>query len=104
MLPRQTMRVEHCHKRVRVELFEIKHTRLHPCAVQHQCRANHCRYTGCISDSLRANLSESRLMVADVIQVDRARRAVLRAANNIANTGFALCGFAQITRIGQHGF
>ena len=67
------MRIQHVHKRIRVELFKIEHTRLHPCPVEHQRRANHRRHAGGIADGLAADLGETRLMIANIVKIDAAR-------------------------------
>ena len=104
MLPRQTMRIQHVHKRVRVELFEIEHTRLHPCAVEHQRCANHRRHAGGIADGLAADLGETRLMVANIVKIDAARLALMRAADNIADTGFPFVVLPKSPGLGSTAF
>ena len=67
------MFVQQVHERVGVKLFQIENTGFAPRTIEHKRRPNHGRHAGRVADGLTADLGKARLVIAHIIEVDRAR-------------------------------
>ena len=83
------MFVQQFHERVGVKLFQIENAGFTPCTIEHKCGPYHGRHAGGVADGLTADLGKARLVVAHIMEVDRARLTGMFARYNTADACFS---------------
>ena len=95
------MNREICHKSIRIELFDVPNPRFAPRMLENLLSSNHGWDTGGVGNGLGADFGVARLVVADVVNVDRLRFSIFGAGDDIADAGAAFGGLAEVAWIWQ---
>src|SRR6056297_2602338 len=101
-LPWQALLGQHRHERVGVELLHVEDALARPLAREHQRGADHRGHAGRVADRLRADLAVARLVVADVVEIERPLGPALLAGRDVADAGLARGARAEIAGVRQH--
>src|SRR5690606_25385017 len=75
--PRQAMLVHRFHEWIGIHLFHVPHACALPLTLEHHLGADHGGHTGSVGNRLRADFLVAGLVIADVVDDDRTRLAVL---------------------------
>src|SRR5699024_6557792 len=89
LFPRKSPFVQRIHKRIRIKLLDIVHSRFIPCSCHQHHRSDHRRNTCGIGHCLRAYFLIAFLMVADIIEIICLVLSVLLALEDAADIRLA---------------